>query len=58
MTVYADKDFVFEYVNMKSKEDENTQKSIISCPACGNQAIEIVSRCATCKICGWSICSA
>ena len=34
------------------------QKSMMSCPLCNNTAIEIVGRCATCKVCGWSFCSA
>jgi hypothetical protein len=33
-------------------------KSVMTCPLCKSQAIEIVSRCATCKACGWSICNA
>ena len=40
------------------KEDEIPQKSVMSCPLCKNTAIEIVSRCATCKVCGWSLCNA
>jgi hypothetical protein len=40
------------------KEEETVQKSVMSCPLCKNTQLEIVSRCATCKVCGWSLCSA
>jgi len=39
-------------------KDLKPQKSVMTCPLCSNTAIEIVSRCATCKICGWSVCGA
>ena len=41
-----------------NRELDSLQKSVMSCPLCGNTSIEIVSRCATCKICGWSLCNA
>lgn len=50
---FADKNFVYE-----PEEEETPQKSVMTCPVCKNRAIEIVSRCATCKVCGWSVCSA
>ncbi len=34
------------------------QKSVMSCPLCKNTSIEIVGRCATCKVCGWGMCNA
>ena len=62
MTIYQDCTFTFE-VKPKQElinqgEQEEPIKSVMTCPLCGNHAIEIVSRCATCKICGWSVCSA
>jgi len=63
MTIYQDCAMTFEVIEnnetaaLKQQDDEPT-KSIMVCPLCGNHAIEIVSRCATCKICGWSICNA
>ena len=43
---------------LSPEEAEIPQKSIMSCPLCKNTSIEIVSRCVTCKICGWSLCNA
>ena len=39
-------------------KEEILQKSVMSCPVCTSIAIKIVGRCATCKVCGWSFCSA
>ena len=61
MTVYQDCTMTFETkaeLVAPEEADEIIQKSVMTCPLCGNQSIEIVSRCATCKICGWSVCSA
>lgn len=50
---FADKNFVYE-----PKEEETPQKSVMSCPLCKNTTLEIVSRCITCRVCGWSLCNA
>ncbi len=41
-------------------KEEIPQKTIniMFCPACKNSSIEIVGRCATCLVCGWSLCNA
>jgi predicted RNA-binding Zn-ribbon protein involved in translation (DUF1610 family) len=61
MTIYQDCTMTFEtksqLVSAPQADEEMPQKSVMTCPSCGNTAIEIVSRCATCRICGWSVCS-
>lgn len=64
MTLYQDCCMTFEVHEHQPKtsheilEQEEKIKSVMSCPLCSNTAIEIVGHCATCKICGWSLCSA
>ena len=63
MTVYQDCAMTFEVkpnttLTPVVEQKDEPIKSVMTCPLCGNTAIEIVSRCATCKICGWSVCSA
>ena len=43
---------------VRDLKEEIPQKSVMSCPLCKNTSIEIVSRCATCQVCGWSLCNA
>ena len=33
------------------------EKNVIKCPECGNESLIINGRCATCPICGYSLCS-
>ena len=53
-----------EHANMsevvRDLKEEIPQKSVgvIFCPSCKNTSIEIVGRCATCLVCGWSLCNA
>jgi len=39
----------------ESEQDTDETEKIV-CPECGSEVI-VVSRCLTCLVCGWSLCS-
>jgi len=43
---------------VEKKEDKPKEASAVKeCPICGDEALVIVSKCATCMSCGFSLCS-